>query len=247
MQGRYVTTQFLWLALLLLCGNTMAMAATFDSKHHRFSVSVLADKLDHPWGMAFLPDGGFLVTERSGGLKRITDDGQVIDVAGLPDIVSYGQGGLLDVTIDPRFADNRLIYLSYVAAGQGGLGTEALRARLSGERLSEVSVIFRMAPKVDGGRHFGSRMVWLPDNTLLLSLGDRAYRERAQSVSDHIGTIVRITPSGEVPDDNPFVGRANARPEIFSYGHRNVQGIVRGRQDRAGLGDGAWTARWRRN
>ncbi|MEM7255014.1 MAG: PQQ-dependent sugar dehydrogenase, partial [Pseudomonadota bacterium] len=212
---------------LLLSASPQLQAQVFDSEHYRISVVTVAERLDQPWGLAFLPDGDFLVTELSGGLKRVTPDGQHVSITGLPPIQKHGQGGLLDVVLDPDFANNRRIYLTYSGFGGNGIGTDALRGELVDDRLTNASIIFRMRPKSGGGRHFGSRMAWLEDGSLLISLGDRGKRARAQRLDDHIGTIVRINPDGEVPRDNPFVGRADALPEIYSYGHRNVQGMVR--------------------
>lgn len=199
----------------------------FDSEEGRFKLVVLIEGLDHPWGLAFLPRGRLLVTERSGRLRLIQDgrlDARPIE--GLPVVSSYGQGGLLDVALHPQFERNRLVYLSYAAAGPGGFGTEVARGRLVEHRLEDVEVIFRALPKFDGGRHFGSRLVFGSDNLLYISLGDRGYRPNGQDLSTHPGSIIRVHDDGSVPNDNPFVGKSGARPEIFSYGNRNVQGMT---------------------
>lgn len=183
------------------------------------------DGLEHPWALAFLPDGRLLVTERPGRLRVVSGPGRLSEpVRGVPEVYASGQGGLLDVAIDPKFAENRRIYLSYAEPGDGGAGTAVARARFAEDRLEDVQVIYRQQPKVRSRNHFGSRLVFAPDGTLFVTQGDRFdYSEAAQDLSNHIGKIVRIRPDGSVPPDNPFVGKSGARPEIWSYGHRNVQ------------------------
>lgn len=189
------------------------------------AVEIVAGDLDHPWGLAFLPDGSMLVTERPGRLRVVAVDGRVSPpVSGVPEVYARGQGGLLDVTLDPDFASNSLIYLSYAEPGEGGASTAVARARLNKSTLSDVRVIFRQQPKVSGGAHFGSRLGFAPDGTLFATLGERYTFEPAQDLSNHLGTIVRINADGSVPADNPFIGKKNAMSEIWSYGHRNVQG-----------------------
>ena len=208
------------------CGGHTA-AETVDSQHHRFRVETVVQGLDHPWALAFLPGGDLLVTERPGRL-RLVRGGKLLpgSVAGVPEVKASGQGGLLDVILHPEFAENRLIYLSYAAAGQDGVGTEVARAVLNGDRLEQVAVIFRALPKRRGGRHFGSRLLFAPDGSLYISLGDRGHRPDGQDLATHPGSVIRLWDDGGVPDDNPFVGRSGVRPEIFSYGHRNVQGMA---------------------
>jgi glucose/arabinose dehydrogenase len=192
-------------------------------------VDTVARGLDHPWGLAFLPDGRMLVTERPGRLRIVDRSGRLSEpVAGVPKVAAVGQGGLLDVALDPRFADNRFVYLSYAEPGTGGsAGTTVARGRLAATRLEDVQVIYRQAPKAASAAHFGSRLVFAGDGTLFVTQGDRlTERGRAQDLSDGIGKIVRINRDGSVPPDNPFVGRTGARPEIWSYGHRNVQGAA---------------------
>ncbi len=186
----------------------------------------VAQGLEHPWALAFLPDGRLLVTERPGRLRVVTPEGQVsAPVAGVPQVFARGQGGLLDVALDPKFAGNRLVYLSYAEPGERGTaGTAVARGRLVENRLEGVQVIYRQQPKVSSSAHFGSRLVFGRDGTLFVTQGDRFnYSDEAQDLSNHIGKIVRINPDGSIPRDNPFVNRLNARPEIWSYGHRNVQ------------------------
>jgi glucose/arabinose dehydrogenase len=188
-------------------------------------VHIVARGLEHPWGLAFLPDGRMLVTERLGRLRIVDPDGSISPpLAGLPEITARGQGGLLDVALHPEFADNGLVYLSYAAKGRSGVGTEVARGRLEGNALLATEVIFRATPKGRGGRHFGSRLVFHPDGSLFVTLGDRGDRPRAQRLDDHAGTVIRIDDRGGVPPDNPFAGRSGAKAEIFSYGNRNVQG-----------------------
>ena len=186
---------------------------------------VVASGLDHPWGLVFLPDGAMLVTERAGRLRRVDRDGRVSEpLAGVPKAFARGQGGLLDVALSPGFARDRLVYLSYAEPGDDGAGTAVARARLGEVGLSDLQVIWRQVPKVNGPNHWGSRLVFARDGTLFITTGDRfAYRERAQDLSTTLGKIVRINADGSIPQDNPFVKRDGARPEIWSYGHRNVQ------------------------
>jgi aldose sugar dehydrogenase len=188
-------------------------------------VQTVARGLEHPWALAFLPDGRMLVTERPGRLRTVERDGRVSEpLAGVPQVQAGGQGGLLDAALDPRFAENRLVYLSYAEPGEGGAGTAVARGRLGEGRLEDVRVIYRQQPKVEGSNHFGSRLVFARDGTLFVTQGDRfSYRDKAQDLSVGLGKIVRIKPDGSVPQDNPFVGRAGVRPEIWSHGHRNVQ------------------------
>ncbi len=189
----------------------------------------VARGLEHPWGLAFLSDGRMLVTERSGRLRLVDRGGRLSDpIRGVPEVAARGQGGLLDVVLDPRFAENRWVYLSYAEPGPGGTaGTAVARGRLGEGRLEDVRVIYQQPWKVEGENHFGSRLVFARDGTLFVTQGDRyAHRDRAQDLSVGFGKIVRINPDGSVPRDNPFVGRADARPEIWSYGHRNVQGAA---------------------
>jgi aldose sugar dehydrogenase len=190
-------------------------------------VVTVAQGLDHPWSLAFLPGGDMLVTERVGRLRVIRNG--VLDpqpVAGLPPVHARGHGGLLDVALHPNFSRNHLVYLTYSQAGADGATVALARGRLDGARLSAVEDIFVADAWTGTDLQFGSRIVFGRDGTLYMSIGDRNERQRAQDLSDHVGTIIRICDDGSVPDDNPFVGRPNVRPEIYSFGHRNVQGLA---------------------
>ena len=191
----------------------------------------VASGLQHPWGLAFLPDGRMLATERPGRMRIVTPDGRLGEpLQGLPKVDASGQGGLLDVALDPKFTENALVYWSFSEAdpaGGSGNSTAVARARLEGNALKDVRVIFRQAPKFASRAHFGSRLVFARDGRLFVTLGDRFFRrDDAQLLDNHHGKIVRIESDGRVPADNPFVGRAGAMPEIWSYGHRNVQGAA---------------------
>ena len=191
----------------------------------------VASGLQNPWAVAFLPDGRFLVTERPGRLRLVNADGQVQPaVQGLPEVAAGGQGGLLDVITDSAFASNRTIYFCFSEPGKGTTNSTALaRARLSqdAKRLEDVKVIFSQQPKFSSTAHFGCRIVERPDGTLFLTLGDRfSRRDDAQTLDNHHGKVVRVAKDGAIPKDNPFVGKAGALPEIWSYGHRNSQGAT---------------------
>ncbi len=184
--------------------------------------------LEHPWGLAFLPDGRILVTERPGRLRIVDTSGRLSEpLGGVPAVQAVSQGGLLDVAIDPDFAQNQLVYLSFSEPGEGGVsGTSVARGRLGNGRLDNVQVIYRQEPKVRSGGHYGSRLVFSRDGKLFVTQGDRqsgSFRQQAQQLSSGIGKVVRINPDGSIPSDNPFVGRNDARPEIWSLGHRNAQ------------------------
>jgi aldose sugar dehydrogenase len=201
---------------------------TPSSTSANIRVETVASGLEHAWALAFLPDGRILVTERPGRLRVVGTDGRLSEpLTGVPEVAARGQGGLLDVAIDPNFNQNRLVYLSFSEPGEGGTsGTSVARGLLGDGGLENVEVIYRQQPKVRSGGHFGSRLVFSRDGKLFVTQGDRqgsSFRQQAQDLSSGIGKIVRINPDGSIPRDNPFVGRSNARPEIWSYGHRNAQ------------------------
>jgi glucose/arabinose dehydrogenase len=201
--------------------------AVVRSEQATFRVVPVATGLEHPWGMAFLPDGGILVTERPGRLRSVRDG--VLDpepIEGVPEVYASGQGGLLDVALDPAFASNRTIYLSYAAEGDGGNSTRVARATLGNGRLEDLEAIFAAEPLVRSSKHFGSRLAFDPEGYLFITVGERGQGERAQDLGDLNGSVIRLHPDGSVPADNPFTGVAGARPEIFSYGHRNPQGLA---------------------
>lgn len=191
-------------------------------------VERVAQGLEHPWSLAFLPDGRMLVTERPGRLRIVTNGSLSQPLAGLPRIQARGQGGLLDVVLDPGFAQNRTLYLSFSEPrAEGGSGTSVAKARLNtaGTALEGTQVIFRQEPAGTTGRHFGARLVFDRDGNLFVTLGDRGnMSDDAQKLSGHIGKVVRITTDGKPSVGNPFLNRNDARPEIWSYGHRNIQG-----------------------
>lgn len=213
------------LAAALICAMPAgAQTETVQTAAGAVAIEELASGLDHPWGMALLPDGRLLVTERAGRLRILGTDHRLSEpLAGTPEVFAEGQGGLLDVALDPDFATNRFVYLSYAEPGEGGASTALGRGRLEDDRIEDFEVIFRQQPKVSGPNHFGGRIVFSPQGELFLTLGERFKFEPAQDLANHLGTIVRIAPDGGVPQDNPFVGQAGARPEIWSYGHRNIE------------------------
>lgn len=197
---------------------------TPSSEASPFEVTTIVEGLQNPWGLALLPDGRMLVTERPGRL-RIVKDGKLSEpLKGLPDIRAGGQGGLLDIALSPQFATDGMIYFSFSEAGDGGAGTAVARGRLGETAVENVQVIWRQSPKVESPNHWGSRLVFNPDNTLFITLGDRFnQRPLVQDLSTTIGKVVRINMDGSIPKDNPFVSRKDAKPEIWSYGHRSVQ------------------------
>jgi aldose sugar dehydrogenase len=191
-------------------------------------VETVASGLEYPWALAFMPDGRMLVTERPGRLRIVSIDGTVSPpLAGVPAVYAVGQGGLLDVAVDPGFAQNRFVYLSFAEPGDGGAGTSVARGQLGANGLENVTTIFRQMPKVSGGGHYGSRLVFSADGKLFVTMGERMnYAERAQDLAMGQGKVARIGLDGSVPADNPFAKRAGAQPTTWSYGHRNVQGAA---------------------
>ncbi|MBX3529560.1 MAG: PQQ-dependent sugar dehydrogenase [Rhizobiaceae bacterium] len=219
---------------LLAASPALAVDETFDTRAGQIRVQTFAGGLVNPWAIAFLPpglpQGGLLVTEKQGNLRHVGEDGALGEpISGVPEVDARGQGGLLDVTLDPDFEQNRLVYLSYAEAGDGGTnGTAVARGVLNADMtaLENVEVIFQQQPKVASNLHFGSRLVFDGQGHLYVTLGERSqaqFRPQAQDLGSHLGKIVRINPDGTVPEDNPFVGHDGALPEIYAYGIRNSQ------------------------
>jgi len=221
-------------AALAFCAATAAAQSiplagpVVKSERATFRVAQVTGNLQYPWGLAFLPDGRMLVTERPGRLRVIGADGKLDPrpVEGVPKVVASGQGGLLDVAVHPRFAENGWVYLSFAGSDGDGASTEVVRGRLDGQRLQDVQTLFRMLPRSSGGRHFGSRLVFDAKGLLYITLGDRGDMERAQRMDDHAGSVIRLHDDGRVPADNPFVKTPGARPEKFTLGNRNMQGAA---------------------
>jgi glucose/arabinose dehydrogenase len=193
-------------------------------------VETVARGLEHPWGMAFLPDGALLVTERPGRLRIVGQDGAVsAPLTGLPDIWGAGQGGMLDIAVDPDFAQTQTVFFSFSEPGPGGTGGTAVASAIldrAAGALRDVKVLFQQQPKSRGGRHFGSRLVFARDKTLFITIGDRGERTRAQDFTINRGQVIRINRDGSIPTDNPFLGVEGRRAEVWSYGHRNPQGAA---------------------
>ena len=198
------------------------------SEKQAFRVVTLLAGLENPWSMAFLPDGRMLVTERDGRLRLVSQDFKLDPqpVEGLPEVVARGQGGLFDVVLHPDYPNNGWIYWSYNAPGAGGWGTAMARGKLQGKRMTEVQVLFSMLPKTRTAQHFGGRIVFDKSHHVYLTLGDRGEKERAQRLEDHAGSVIRLHDDGRVPADNPFSGRAGAKPEKWTLGSRNLQGAA---------------------
>lgn len=208
-----------------------------DLPSRDLTLSPIVDGLDAPWAFAWMPGGDILVTEQFGALRLIQNGTLHPDpIAGVPEVFGSGQGGLLDVTLHPDFEENRYLYLSYAHGTEEGNRLRVARGQLTDHRLDNVEVIFEVSQTKDGSQHFGSRFLWLPDGTLLVSVGDggnppRQYggsfiREQSQNLDSHLGKVLRINADGSIPSDNPFSDRPDVRPEIWSYGHRNVQGLA---------------------
>ncbi|PWB65205.1 MAG: hypothetical protein C3F17_04675 [Bradyrhizobiaceae bacterium] len=214
---------------LLLAFAPAAHGQTFQSDAGPITVETVARGLERPWALAFLPDGRMLVTEKRGRLLLVTRDGRTAPVDGVPQVRAAGQGGLHDVILDRDFAQNRALYVCFAEPAAGGGRTAMARARLAADaaRLEDVTVIFRQDGPLSSGNHYGCRIVQTAGGNLVLTMGDHyAQRDEAQNLANHIGKTVRVRPDGAVPPDNPFVGRAGARPEIWTYGHRNSQGAA---------------------
>lgn len=194
-----------------------------------YRIETLTEGLEHPWSLAFLPDGRMLVTERVGRLRLIEADGRLVEdpIAGLPEAFIAAQAGLMEVALDPDYPDNRWLYLSYAHGDAEANNTRLIRARLVGDELRDIDVLFTAQPLKAGAAHYGGRIAFLADKTLVLTLGDGFdWREQAQNPGNHLGKIVRLNRDGSVPPDNPLLALQGAAPEVYSLGHRNVQGIV---------------------
>jgi len=217
-------------ATLLIATGTRGENASFASSAGPLEVRTIATGLVNPWSLAFLPDRRMLVTERPGRMRLVSADGQLSPpLKGVPEVRASGQGGLLDVIIDKSFAQNGSIYFCFSERGDGGGRTAVARAKLDAGngRLDDVNIIFRQDGPLSSGNHYGCRIVQASDGNLFVALGEHfAYRDEAQNLGNHLGKLIRIAPDGSAPKDNPFVGRADAKPEIWSFGHRNPQGLA---------------------
>ena len=221
------------LSFVLIAAPVSAGAVQTDAPRPQAPTGARAERitggLEHPWGLAFLPSGDMLVTERPGRVRYVTAAGSVSrPMRGAPPAVAVGQGGMLDIAVAPDFADSGAVFISFSERrGAGRTGTSVARLKLQGTgndaRFTDLKMIFRQQPAYDSGRHFGSRLVFARDGTLFITIGDRARREQAQNLRHHVGKVIRINRDGSVPEDNPFVGRKGIPPEIWSYGHRNPQ------------------------
>ena len=225
-----LTAAILLSASLLIATGTRGENSSFASAAGQLEVQTVASGLVHPWSLAFLPDHRMLVTERPGRMRLVTPEGQLSPpLKGVPEVFARGQGGLLDVITDKSYAQNKTIYFCFAEPTAGGGRTAVARAKLNDGRgrLDEVTIIFRQEGPLSSGNHFGCRIVQANDGNLFVTLGEHfRYRDEAQNLGNHLGKLIRIAPDGSAPADNPFVGRADAKPEIWSYGHRNEQGLA---------------------
>lgn len=210
----------IFLALLL---TTFSFSPTFANTDQ---LDVVKSGLEIPWGMDFLPDGRLIFTEKMGAIKILDlKTKKEVKVSGVPKIKVAGQGGLLDIKVHPKFAQNNLIFISYVAEFEKGWTTHVARFELKNDQIENLKVLFKALPASTGGQHFGSRLALDDKDYLYITVGDRGERDEAQDLNKHMGKVLRIHADGRVPSDNPFVGQKNAQPEIWSYGHRNPQGL----------------------
>jgi glucose/arabinose dehydrogenase len=222
---RFVVALFIAAAL----GNTYAADRRLvKSEKASFNIVTLVQGLEHPWSIAWLPDGRMLVTERPGRLRIVSSDFKLDPkpVEGVPRVVARGQGGLFEVAVHPDYAKNGWIYISYNGPGAGGHGTELIRAKLDGHRLVDRQLLFKAERKTSSDIQFGGRVVFDGKGHVFLTLGDFGEMDRAQELDEHAGSVIRLNEDGSVPKDNPFVGRSGAKPEIYSYGHRNIEGAA---------------------
>ncbi len=225
-----LTAAIVLTATLLIVTGARGENSSFASSAGQLEVQTVATGLVNPWSLAFLPDGRMLVTERPGRIRLVTPKGQLSPpLKGVPEAWASGQGGMHDVIIDKSFADNGTIYFCFAERAAGGGRTAVARAKLddSNGRLEEVKIIFRQEGPLSSGNHYGCRIVQASDGNLFVVLGEHfAYRDEAQNLGNHLGKLIRIAPDGAAPKDNPFVGRDDAKPEIWSFGHRNAQGLA---------------------
>jgi glucose/arabinose dehydrogenase len=199
---------------------------TYDSEKLTFGVDTIASDLKNPWGIAFLPDGRTLVTERAGQVLILKDGKQLAEKIEIPDVFVHGQGGLQDIKLHPDYDKNGWIYLSYAKKGEGGGGTVIARTKMEGDKFGALEQLFSAQPLSEAGVHFGSRIVFDGNGYMFFSSGERGTKENAQDLGNHLGKILRLHDDGKIPNDNPFVDTEGAKPEIWSYGHRNPQGLV---------------------
>ena len=225
MENKIHLPKCLLVVLLFIGSSVFAQKGTIEREEGAIKVVSLAENLNHPWGIEFLPDNRLLVTERAGSLKILDTAKQLSEpVKGVPEVFATGQGGLFDVALDPGFSENNLIYLSYAEPGPDSSATTALgRGVFQDDQIKDFEVIFRMEPRIKGPNHFGGRIIISPEGHLFLTLAERFQFEPAQDLGNHLGTVVRINPDGTVPENNPFIGENGAREEIWSYGHRNIE------------------------
>ncbi len=232
--SRIILPAFLIVILIIGCSangnsetNTENLAqSNMNSEEATFDVYQVVNNLEHPWAMDWLPDGQMVIAERPGRIQLFNGE-SLREVSGLPSIRAKNQGGLLDVRVHPNFEKNGWIYFTYSSPGEGGTGTALARARLNENEtvLADLEVLYTQEPRYRTGRHFGSRIVFPDPNTVVFSIGDRGRRDPAQDLTDPAGSLIRLNANGSIPDDNPFVGQDGVRPEIYTYGHRNPQGI----------------------
>jgi aldose sugar dehydrogenase len=225
-----LTAAILLAASFLIATGTRGENVSFASSAGQLDVQTVASGLVNPWSLAFLPDGRMLVTERPGRMRVVTAEGQLSPpLKGVPEVWASNQGGLLDIILDKSYAQNKIIYFCFAEGTGGGGRTAVARATLNDGQgqLDDVKIIFRQEGPLSSGGHYGCRIVQASDGNLFVTLGEHfKYRDEAQNLGNHLGKLIRIAPDGSVPADNPFIGRADAKPEIWSYGHRNEQGLA---------------------
>ncbi|MEI4480178.1 MULTISPECIES: PQQ-dependent sugar dehydrogenase [unclassified Phyllobacterium] len=218
------------LSALLSALSLPAEAKDFKTQTVTVSAETIADGLDHPWGLAFLPDGSLLVTERSGTMRLVKQGKLSEPIENVPEVWANGQGGLLDVALAPDFSTSNTIYFTYSQPGQGGAGTALASAKLvygsDGTELENVRTLVSMSKRTNKGQHFGSRIVISPEGKLFVTMGERGEQKRAQDYMDHAGSVLRVNADGTIPSDNPYADGKKALPEIWSKGHRNPQGAT---------------------